>query len=196
MAAFAEALAARPGLRMIAVVPAHPDQEGRLTAPMNLLGRIEALDVLRRAGGDRFAVYGVENHAGTPVYVHAKVCVIDDVWAAVGSDNVNRRSWTHDSELSCAVLDEEPDLREPYDPGGLGDGARAFARDLRLRLGARAPGRRTTRAPCATRPPPSARSPAPRRPWTPGTAPAAPARARRAGCVPTPPPCSAVRPRR
>ena len=136
VAAFAEALAARPGLRMIAVVPAHPDQEGRLTTPMNLLGRIEALDVLRRAGGERFAVYSVENHAGTPVYVHAKVCVIDDVWAAVGSDNVNRRSWTHDSELSCAVLDEEPDLREPYDPGGLGDGARTFARDLRLRLGA------------------------------------------------------------
>ena len=58
-------------------------------------------------------MYGVENHAGTPVYVHAKVCVVDDVWAAVGSDNVNRRSWTHDSELSCAVLDEERDLRAP-----------------------------------------------------------------------------------
>jgi phosphatidylserine/phosphatidylglycerophosphate/cardiolipin synthase-like enzyme len=37
------------------------------------------------------------------VYVHAKVCVIDDTWAAVGSDNFNRRSWTHDSEASAAV---------------------------------------------------------------------------------------------
>jgi phosphatidylserine/phosphatidylglycerophosphate/cardiolipin synthase-like enzyme len=60
--------------------------------------------------------------------------VIDDVWAAVGSDNLNRRSWTHDAELSAAVLDETRDRREPYDPAGLGDGARVFARDLRLRL--------------------------------------------------------------
>jgi phosphatidylserine/phosphatidylglycerophosphate/cardiolipin synthase-like enzyme len=52
------------------------------------------------------------------VYVHAKACVIDDVWACVGSDNLNRRSWTHDSELSCAVLDADGE----------------FARDLRLRL--------------------------------------------------------------
>jgi len=40
-----------------------------------------------------------------PIYVHAKVCVVDDTWLAVGSDNLNRRSWTNDSELSIAVLD-------------------------------------------------------------------------------------------
>ena len=32
------------------------------------------------------------------------------------------------------MLDEERDAREPPIPAGLGDGARAFARDLRLRL--------------------------------------------------------------
>ncbi|MEV6006134.1 phospholipase D family protein [Streptomyces sp. NPDC051976] len=131
---FARALADSPQLRMIAVLPAVPDQEGRISTPMNLLGRVQALDLLRRAGGDRVGVYSLENHAGTPVYVHAKVCVIDDVWASVGSDNVNRRSWTHDSELSCAVVDETRDPRTPDDPGGLGDGARAFARELRLAL--------------------------------------------------------------
>jgi phosphatidylserine/phosphatidylglycerophosphate/cardiolipin synthase-like enzyme len=136
VAGFARALAAHQNLRMIAVVPAHPDQDGRLTTPMNLLGRIEALQALRRAGGDRLAVYSAENPAGTPVYIHAKVCVIDDVWAVVGSGNINRRSWTHDSELSAAVIDERRDTREPLDPGGLGDGARGFARDLRLELSA------------------------------------------------------------
>jgi phosphatidylserine/phosphatidylglycerophosphate/cardiolipin synthase-like enzyme len=59
---------------------------------------------------------------------------VDDVWASVGSDNFNRRSWTHDSELSSAVLDTTRDPREPTDPAGTGDGARTFARDLRLEL--------------------------------------------------------------
>ncbi|ARE73593.1 MULTISPECIES: phospholipase D family protein [unclassified Streptomyces] len=134
VARFARALRDHPRLRVIAVVPSLPDQDGPLTLPMNLIGRITALDELRRAGGDRVAVYGLENRAGTPVYVHAKVCVIDDVWASVGSDNINLRSWTHDSELGCAVYDEHPDPRPPSDPAGLGDGARAFARELRLEL--------------------------------------------------------------
>ena len=127
------ALQADPGLHLVAVVPRWADKEGRAALP-SLLGRERAIDICRRAGADRFGIYDVENHAGTPVYVHAKVVVIDDVWAMVGSDNLNRRSWTHDSELSCAVLDSTQDPREPRDPAGLGDGARVFARDLRLEL--------------------------------------------------------------
>jgi phosphatidylserine/phosphatidylglycerophosphate/cardiolipin synthase-like enzyme len=124
---FAEALEREPGLRMIIVVPRHPDQDGWLAGPASLIGRTEALGRLRQAGGDRVAVYDLENHLGTPVYVHAKVCVVDDVWATIGSDNVNLRSWSYDSELSCAVLDEVADPRPPY-------GALRFARDLRLTL--------------------------------------------------------------
>jgi phosphatidylserine/phosphatidylglycerophosphate/cardiolipin synthase-like enzyme len=88
----------------------------------------------QNAGRHRVHVFDVENHEGAPVYVHAKVCVVDDVWASVGSDNFNRRSWTHDSELSSGVLDTTRDPREPRDPTGTGDGARTFARDLRLEL--------------------------------------------------------------
>jgi phosphatidylserine/phosphatidylglycerophosphate/cardiolipin synthase-like enzyme len=132
--ALADALRRSPELRLIAVVPRYPDEDGRLTGPPNRIGQQAALDVVREAGGDRVAVYDLENRHGTPIYVHAKVCVMDDVWAAVGSDNLNRRSWTHDSELSAAVLDQTRDEREPRDPAGLGDGARAFARQLRLRL--------------------------------------------------------------
>jgi phosphatidylserine/phosphatidylglycerophosphate/cardiolipin synthase-like enzyme len=46
------------------------------------------------------------------------VCVVDDIWASTGSDNFNRRSWTHDSELSAVVLDHD------------------YALDLRLTLAA------------------------------------------------------------
>ena len=129
----AAALRENPDLHIVAVVPRFPDKEGAARWP-SLVGREQAIRVCRAAGGDRFAIYDLENAAGTPIYVHAKVVVVDDVWAMIGSDNLNRRSWTHDSELSCAVLDATRDEREPRDPAGLGDGARAFARDLRLQL--------------------------------------------------------------
>lgn len=131
---FADALRATPTLRLIAVIPHHPDLDGRMSLPASLVGRQAALNLLYEAAPDRVAVYGIENHAGTPVYVHAKACIIDDVWASVGSDNINLRSWTHDSELACAVLDEDRDLREPQIIDRFGHGARKFARELRLEL--------------------------------------------------------------
>ena len=131
---FAEALVATPSLHLIAVVPRFFDQAGTLTLRPNQVGRELAVKILLDAAPDRVAIYDIENLAGVPVYVHAKISVIDDVWASVGSDNFNRRSWSHDSEIACAVLDEERDGREPIDPAGLGDGARKYARDLRLEL--------------------------------------------------------------
>jgi phosphatidylserine/phosphatidylglycerophosphate/cardiolipin synthase-like enzyme len=112
------ALTANPELHLVAVVPRHFDLEGGFGHPPTLVGRELALGACRRAAPDRVHVFDVENHEGTPVYVHSKVCVIDDAWACIGSDNFNRRSWTHDSELSCAVLDAD----------------NVFARDVRLRL--------------------------------------------------------------
>jgi phosphatidylserine/phosphatidylglycerophosphate/cardiolipin synthase-like enzyme len=129
-----QALERSPELRVIAVVPRFPDADGKITGPPNRLGRLDALRRLRAASPDRFAIYDVENGEGTPIYVHAKICVVDDVWFTCGSDNVNRRSWTSDSELTCAVLDPERDTREPVDPSLHGDGARRLPRDLRLTL--------------------------------------------------------------
>jgi phosphatidylserine/phosphatidylglycerophosphate/cardiolipin synthase-like enzyme len=133
-ALYEDALRRAPELRIIVVVPRHPDRDGTFSGPANRLGQLAMIGRLADAGGDRVAVYDLENEHGTAIYVHAKVVVIDDVFAMVGSDNMNRRSWTHDSELSIAVLDGERDRRVPQDPAGLGDGARVFARDLRLRL--------------------------------------------------------------
>ena len=132
--ALAAALRASAELRMIIVVPRYPDRDGRISGRAARAAQWRAISNLVRAGGPRVTVYDLENEQGTPIYVHAKAIVIDDVWAMVGSANLNRRSWTHDSEVACAVLDQERDPRHLTDPGGLGDGARVFARELRLRL--------------------------------------------------------------
>jgi len=131
---FAAALQRSARLHLIAVVPRRPDNENQFYNESAMLGHAEALAMVREAGGDRVQVLDVENLKGLPVYVHSKLCIVDDVWAAVGSDNFNTRSWTHDSELTAAVLDSARDQRAPTDPGGLGDGARRFARELRLTL--------------------------------------------------------------
>jgi phosphatidylserine/phosphatidylglycerophosphate/cardiolipin synthase-like enzyme len=115
-ALFAAALRRNPGLHLIAVLPNVPDQDGRLSKPPNLIGRERAIATLREAAPGRVAFYWPQSPGEVPVYVHAKVCVIDDQWACVGSDNFNRRSWTHDSEVGAAVCD----------PG--------YARELRLSL--------------------------------------------------------------
>lgn len=129
-----DALRREPELRVVIVIPRFPDPNGRFTGAASKLGRQKVQEALYNAGGDRVAIYDLEREDGTAVYVHSKACIVDDIWLAVGSDNLNRRSWTHDSEISCAILDETLDEREPRDPAGLGDGARKLARDTRLRL--------------------------------------------------------------
>lgn len=114
---FEEQLQAQPELRVIIVIPLLPDLSGP-NRVAQMLGRERALDRLLDVAPGRVAAYGLENHAGVPVYVHAKVCIVDDTWASTGSDNFSRRSWTHDSELTAVVLDE------------------SYARDLRLTLAA------------------------------------------------------------
>ena len=106
---FSRALEQHSDLLVIGVVPMYPDLEGVLGRLPQQEGRLRAMKEMVRAAHDRVAIYGLENHAGTPVYVHAKACVIDDTWATIGSDNFNRRSWTHDSELSAVVVDREGD---------------------------------------------------------------------------------------
>jgi phosphatidylserine/phosphatidylglycerophosphate/cardiolipin synthase-like enzyme len=99
------------------VIPRYPDPCGRL-GEASRFGRWRVERAHTRAGGDRVTIYDVENEAGTPIYVHAKVCIVDDTWMTVGSDNLNRRSWTHDSEICCAIIDADGEL----------------ARDTRVRL--------------------------------------------------------------
>src|SRR4029077_173511 len=110
------ALAHNPELQLVVVVPRYPDPDGAVAGEASRIGRERVLDALHGVGHERVAVYDLENGEGTPVYVHSKVCIVDDVWLAVGSDNLNRRLWTHDSELSCSVVDRRREGRAPSAP--------------------------------------------------------------------------------
>ncbi|MDY7527237.1 MULTISPECIES: phospholipase D family protein [Cryobacterium] len=133
-AALAAALTRNPELTLIVVVPRYPDSDGRLAGPASRLGQLRALSMLRRAAPGRVGVFDLENAAGTPIYVHAKVCIVDDTWVTCGSDNFNRRSWTTDSELTCAVIDTTPGTPEAPGAGNGPDASGRLARDLRLQL--------------------------------------------------------------
>jgi phosphatidylserine/phosphatidylglycerophosphate/cardiolipin synthase-like enzyme len=124
--ALARALERNPELKVIAVVPRYPDSDGPLAGPPSRIGQLRAIRMLRRVAPDRVGVFDLENSAGTPIYVHAKICIVDDTWMTCGSDNFNRRSWTTDSELTCAVVNDTAETREPS--------GTTLARDLRLEL--------------------------------------------------------------
>lgn len=122
---FAKALRREPRLRMVAVLPSRPDKDNAVQVAASDVAHRKALDLLHAAGGDRIHAYELENSYGLPTYVHSKTCIVDDVWATVGSANLNRRSWTYDSELTAAVI---------HEPDAAGDSTPGFAKDLRLRL--------------------------------------------------------------
>jgi len=42
-----------------------------------------------------------------PIYVHAKVAIVDDLWTTVGSANLNNRGMRDDTEMNVTTLDAE-----------------------------------------------------------------------------------------
>lgn len=89
--------------------------------------RFDFINRLQRINRSKIEVYFLQN-ASNPtglreIYVHAKLMIIDDIWATIGSANIGRRSMTHDSEINIAVID-----------GAIENGRRKFARDLRISL--------------------------------------------------------------
>ncbi|WP_245851458.1 phospholipase D-like domain-containing protein [Monaibacterium marinum] len=66
--------------------------------------RARAINRLRGADrSDRFRIYHPENSAGEPIYVHAKVMVVDDAILIIGSSNLNDRSMGFDTECNVAL---------------------------------------------------------------------------------------------
>ena len=52
---------------------------------------------------DRLRIYTPHTHDGTPIYVHAKIMIVDDHILRVGSSNLNNRSLRLDTECDVAI---------------------------------------------------------------------------------------------
>ena len=67
-----------------------------------LRGRV--IDRLQKADHlDRFRIYSPVNSAGEPIYVHAKIMIVDDTVLHIGSSNLDDRSMGFDTECDVAI---------------------------------------------------------------------------------------------
>jgi phosphatidylserine/phosphatidylglycerophosphate/cardiolipin synthase-like enzyme len=99
--------------RLLLLLPARPTTGADTTRGQ--LGRLLEAD----GGSGRLLATTISAHAegsSAPVYVHAKIGIIDDRWLTIGSANLNEHSLFNDTELNVLTDDAE------------------LARDTRLRL--------------------------------------------------------------
>lgn len=111
------------GVHLALVLPDHPNAGRKFTD-----GGVEWLRQRAAQAGaaDRLHVFMLGNARAEdttpgsvlyrPVYTHAKVAIVDDVWWTAGSANLNSRGMHSDAEINVSALDAET------------------ARELRLRL--------------------------------------------------------------
>jgi phosphatidylserine/phosphatidylglycerophosphate/cardiolipin synthase-like enzyme len=69
---------------------------------------------------DRFSIYIPHTKSGNPIYVHAKLMIVDDEILRIGSANMNNRSLGLDSECDVFI-----DTRRPEN-SGVGDTIKAL----------------------------------------------------------------------
>jgi phosphatidylserine/phosphatidylglycerophosphate/cardiolipin synthase-like enzyme len=107
------------GVNVALVLPDHPNCGREFSDAAITYIR----DQISPAARERFTVFALGNSEGEkdairyrPVYVHAKLAIVDDRWWTVGSANLNSRGMHADAEINVSALD----------PTG--------ARTLRLRL--------------------------------------------------------------
>ncbi|HEX9482790.1 MAG TPA: phospholipase D family protein [Solirubrobacteraceae bacterium] len=99
--------------RIVALLPAKPnngadDTRGKLAELLRAdggAGRLLAATVSARTAG-----------LSCPMYVHAKIAIVDDAWLTIGSANLNEHSLFNDTEMNLLSCDP------------------ALAREVRLRL--------------------------------------------------------------
>jgi len=91
--------------RIVVVLPSHPD-----SGKDDSRGQVAVLTEAD-AGAGRFlacAIYSREDGRTEPIYVHAKIGIVDDRWLTLGSANLNEHSLFNDTEVN--IVSRDPDL--------------------------------------------------------------------------------------
>ena len=89
--------------RIVVLLPVRPNNGADVTRGQ--AGELDRVD----GGAGRFVACSIyaqgESGDPTPVYVHSKVCIVDDQWLTLGSANLNERSLFNDSEVNVCCED-------------------------------------------------------------------------------------------
>lgn len=88
--------------RVVLLLPRRPSDGADTTRGQ--LGRLVEAD----AGAGRLLATTISAHEGertTPLYVHAKVGIVDDTWMTIGSANLNEHSLFNDTEVNVVIRD-------------------------------------------------------------------------------------------
>jgi phosphatidylserine/phosphatidylglycerophosphate/cardiolipin synthase-like enzyme len=91
-----------PRFRLLVVLPAKPNS-GSDDTRGSLGELVEADD-----GAGRFlacSLYARSGSVADPVYVHAKLAIVDDSWLTIGSANLNDHSLFNDTEMNVVTHD-------------------------------------------------------------------------------------------
>jgi phosphatidylserine/phosphatidylglycerophosphate/cardiolipin synthase-like enzyme len=104
-------VALRKGAAAALILPDHPNAGRAFTDAGLARLREEAPEAVDEGRLEPFCLATSTRQEGRehyrPIYVHAKVAVVDDLWCTVGSANLNNRGMADDTELNVAVLDAE-----------------------------------------------------------------------------------------
>ena len=97
------------GVTVTMILPDHPNVGRTFTDAGIEQVRIKSPDSVEEGRFEAFCLATSYQDSETthyrPIYVHAKVAIVDDIWATVGSGNLNNRGMRDDTEMNVAMLD-------------------------------------------------------------------------------------------
>ena len=92
----------QPDFRLVLLLPAKPTTGGDDTR--GVLGHLIDADEDHLLAATLYAKWG---QLSDPVYIHAKIAIIDDAWLTLGSANLNEHSLFNDTEVNVVTHDPE-----------------------------------------------------------------------------------------